>query len=45
MLVGHGHDNPQDRPTAIDMAREAEELAAARARVAAQRVERAAGRW
>jgi hypothetical protein len=39
MLSWHGRDRLSDRPAALDMAREAEELAAARARVAAQRVE------
>jgi hypothetical protein len=42
MLSWHGHDHLADRPAAYDMAREAEELANARARVAAQQVERAA---
>ena len=42
MLIWHGHDHLADRPAAADMAREAEELAAARARVVAQHVERAA---
>ena len=40
MLTWHGRDRLADRPAALDMAREAEELAAARARVAAQLVER-----
>jgi hypothetical protein len=42
MLSWHGRERLADRPAALDMAREAEELAAARARVAAQRVERVA---
>jgi hypothetical protein len=41
ILAWHGADNLDDRPAAADMAREAAELAAARARVAAQPVERA----
>ncbi len=44
MLAWHGAEHLDDRPAAVDMAREAEELATARARVAAQHVERAAAR-
>jgi hypothetical protein len=40
MLAWHGNDTA--RPAALDDAREAEELAAARTRVAAQHVERVA---
>ena len=42
ILAWHGADNLDDRPAAADMAREAAELATARARVAAQAAERAA---
>ncbi len=41
ILAWHGHDNLADRPAAADLAREAEELAAHRARIAAQMTGRA----
>jgi hypothetical protein len=41
ILAWHGHDNLADRPAAADLAREAEELAAHRARIAAQMAARA----